>query len=610
MANIKIPRKEFEKDIGKFDEKMENKIAMFGTTVEGFDDKEIELEIFPNRPDLLSYHGFKRSFLAFLGKENGLKKYKVNKPEKDYQVKIDSSVKKIRPYTTCAIVKGLKLNDKKIKEIIEIQEKLHTTIGRKRKKVAIGIYPLEKIKLPITYTALEPDKIKFIPLESDKEMSGLQILQRHPTGREYAHLLAGKEKFPIFIDADKKILSMPPIINSKLTGKITQETKDIFVECSGFNFEILNKCLNIIVTILAEMKGEIYQMNLRGITKETTPNLAPEKMKLSLENTNKLLGINLNEKQLKKLIEKMGYDYEKNSIKIPPWRTDILHEVDLIEDIAIAFGYENFIPEIPDISTIGQEDLKETIKRKISEILSGVGMLEISNYHLTNKKDQFKKMKLKEQDFIEVEESKTDYTILRKDLTHYLLKILAENVDTEYPQKLFEIGKVFKNDNSLESNNVDSNNGLERPGSEGGALEESEHLAGAIAPGNFTELKQIIEYLSRMINVKLKLEEPEKIPPYFIEGRCAEIVLFDDANTDKIDTNNDFGRGRAISRRTKEQSTPSEVGSWPRSEGGTLPKKSLGFIGEIHPKILKNWRIKMPVTLFEIKLDDVLEKLT
>ena len=549
MANIKLNRKQFEKEIGKFDEKMQNKVAMFGTTVENFDDKEIEIEIFPNRPDLLSYHGFKRSFLAFLGKEEGLKKYKVNKPKKDYQVKIDSSVKKIRPYTACAIVKGLKLNDEKIKEIIEIQEKLHTTVGRKRKKVAIGIYPLEKIKLPITYTALEPDKIKFVPLESDKEMSGLQILQRHATGRKYAHLLAGKAKFPIFMDADEKILSMPPIINSKLTGKITEETKNIFVECSGFDFQILNKCLNIIVTVLAEMNGEISQMNLKGIIKETTPNLTPEKMKLSLENTNKLLGINLTEKQLKKLIEKMGYDYDKNSIKIPAWRTDILHEVDLIEDIAIAYGYENFVPEIPDIATIGKEDPKETIKRKISEILSGINMLEISNYHLTNKNDQFKKMKIKEQDFIEVEESKTDYTILRKDLTHYLLKILSENVDTEYPQKVFEIGKVFHikkvNENQKE-------------------IKESEHLAAAITPGNFTELKQILKYLSRMINVEIKLEEPKDFPSYFIEGRCASIKL---------------------------------------------ENEELGFIGEIHPKILKNWKIKMPVTLLEINLDGVLEKL-
>jgi phenylalanyl-tRNA synthetase beta chain len=547
MSNIKFPRKTFEKEIGKLDEKMQNKIAMFGTPLESFDDEEIELEIFPNRPDLLSYQGFKRGFLAFLGKKTGLKEYKINKPQKDFVVKIDNSLKDIRPYTTCAIVKGLKFNDDKIKEMIDIQEKLHLTVGRKRKKVAIGIYPLEQIKLPITFTALEPDKIRFQPLESPREMSGLEILQRHPAGKNYAHLLAGKQKFPIFMDANKNILSLPPIINSHKTGKITEKTKDIFIECSGFNFEILNKCLNILVTTLAEMGGTIYQMELeyKG-KKEITPNLAPEKMKISLENTNKLLGLNLNEKQLKQNLEKMGHNYNKGKTESPSWRTDLLHEVDLIEDVAIAYGFDNFVPEIPSISTIGQEEPKETIKRKISEILTGLNFLEISNYHLTTKRDQFTKMGIpekKESHFIEVENSKTEYNILRKNLTHYLMKIASENIDAEYPQKIFEIGKVFENKKDIV---------------------EKENLSLAITPGNFTELKQILEYLFRMLKIEIKLEEPEEFPNHFIDGRCAEIKIKD---------------------------------------------KSIGFLGEVHPKILKNWRVKMPIALLEISLKEIFEEL-
>ena len=170
------------------------------------------------------------------------------------------------------------------------------------------------------------------------------------------------------------------------------------------------------------------------VNQKTTPDLTPEIAKISLENTNKLLGLNLNEKQLKQLIEQMGHNYGKGFVEIPAWRIDIIHEVDLIEDVAIAYGYENFEPEIPLISTIGKENPKEIIKRKISEILVGINMLEVSNYHLTNKKNQFKKMGISEkkaEDFIEVEDSKTDYTILRKNLSHYLLKNFSENVDTE-----------------------------------------------------------------------------------------------------------------------------------------------------------------------------------
>ena len=544
MANVKFNKEIFEKEIGKLDEKMQHKIAMFSTPVESITNEEIELEIFPDRPDLLSYQGFKRGFLAFLGKKSGLKKYSLNKPEKNYKVFVESSVAKVRPFTACAIVKGLKLNDEKIKEIIDLQEKLHNTIGRKRRKLAIGIYPLEKITLPITYKALEPDKIKFIPLDMNKELNGLQILQRHPTGREYSHLLSGKSKFPVFIDSAGEVLSMPPIINSQLTGKITEKTKDVFIECSGFDLEILKKCLNIIVTSLADSSNaKIFQMEVKYKKSELTPDLTPEKKKISLENTNTLLGLNLNEKQLKQCLERMGYNYNKGVVEIPAWRMDILHEVDLIEDIAIAYGYDNIKPEIPKISSIGKESEKEPIIRKISYILAGLKMLEVSNYHLTNKREQFTKMGIsdKQRRFIEVKESKTEYTILRKDLSHYLLKNLSENVDAEYPQKIFEIGTVFNPD-----------------------LTESLHLGIALSPGNFTEIKQTLNYLSRMIDKQITLKESKEFPPWFIDGRVAE-----------INTGN----------------------------------KVTGFLGEIHPKILKNWKIKMPVALLEINFSEFFKEL-
>jgi len=547
MANIKISRKSFEKDIGNLDEKMQNRIALFGTTLESFDDEEIELEIFPNRPDLLSYQGFKRGFLGFLGKDKGLRNYKINPPEKNYEVSVDKSVSEVWPYCVCAIVKGLRLDDAKIKEVIDIQEKITMTVGRKRKKLGLGVYPLDKIALPVSYVALEPDKIKFKPLEASREMTGLEILSRHPTGREYAHLLAGKSKFPIFVDSNKEVLSMPPIINSHETGKITEKTKDIFIECTGTDYKILKKSLNILVCALIDMGGKAYQMKLVGAIKDVTPDFTPEKNKVSVENVNKVLGLNLNEKQVKGCLERMGHNYSKGVAESGSWRTDLLHEVDLIEDVAIAYGYDNFEPEIPKISTIGEENYIETIKRKLSDILVGLGFLEISNYHLTKEKDQFLKMGIAERDVkgaIEVMDSKTEYNLVRNDLSHYAMKILSENVDVEYPQKIFEMGRIFNLNNDL--------------------IEESESLSIAASPSNFTELKQILEYLSRMVGVKLEVKEANKVPLHFIDGRCAEVLL-----------------------------------------DGVV----IGYFGEIHPKILKNFRIRMPVALLEISLEGIFRKL-
>ncbi|PJE81307.1 phenylalanine--tRNA ligase subunit beta [Candidatus Pacearchaeota archaeon CG10_big_fil_rev_8_21_14_0_10_32_42] len=542
MANVKFDRKSFEREIGKLDEVMQEKIALFGTPVEKIDQDIVELEIFPNRPDLLGYHGFKRSFLSFLGNKTGLKIYKLNKPEKNYEVKVDPSVKDVRPFTACAIVKGLKFDDSKIKEIVEIQEKLHATIGRQRKKLAIGIYPLEEISLPITYKALEPDKIKFKPLESPREMSGLEILQKHPTGKDYAHLLTGKMKFPIFIDNDENILSMPPIINSEKTGRVTSRTKDVFIECSGFDFEILKKCLNIIVTNLAEMGGKIYQMKVKD---KITPDFEPEKMSISIERANGLLGLDLNEKEMKVCLEKMGYDYKNGQVEIPSWRMDILHEVDLIEDIAIAYGYDNFNPIIPEISTTGSENKRETLKKKFAELLIGLGLLELSSYHLAKKDDQLINMGFSEKDnirFVELEESKTDYNIMRKELSPSLLKIISENSDSEYPQKIFELGRVFYFDEEKK-------------------IIEKEKLCSLLAPGNFTDLKQILDYLFLNIGLEFKIEEEEN--QSFVEGRVGKIIF----------------------------------------EG-----KKIGIIGEIHPKILRNWKIKVPISLFEIDLEKLFEK--
>ena len=258
MPTITLNRKVFDVLVGKKLplEKLKDRISMLGTDLEEVNDKEIIVEVFPNRPDMLSVQGFARAFSSFIGAKTGLRHYKVE-PSKEKMI-VEKSVAEVRPYTACAIVKNLHFDDEKIREVIDIQEKLHITYGRNRKKVAIGIYPFEKIKTPIKFIAQDPEDIVFQPLEFNKKMNALEILEKHPAGRAYGRLLHGKKKFPVFRDADNEVLSVPPIINSHNTGKINEKTKDIFIECSGFDFNFLQKCLNIIVTALDEMGGKVY----------------------------------------------------------------------------------------------------------------------------------------------------------------------------------------------------------------------------------------------------------------------------------------------------------------------------------------------------------------
>ena len=498
MPTVNLNRKEFEKLVGKklSLDKLKDRISMLGTDLEDMTDKDIIVEVFPDRPDMLSEQGFARAFSSFIGVKKGLREYKINKGSD--KVIIESSVKDVRPYTTCAIVKNLKFNDEKIKQIIQIQEKLHIGLGRNRKKVAIGIYPFEKIKTPIYYKALEPGKIKFRPLEFKKELTGLQILSQHPAGRDYGCLLEGKKKFPIFIDSNNKILSMPPIINSHDTGKITEKTKDVFVECSGFDFESQMRCLNMIVTALSDMGGMVYSMELKyGNKKIITPDLKPEKMKLDVNYVNKILGLKLKEKDVKTYLESMGFGYKNKTAFIPAYRVDVIHPIDLVEDIAIAYGYENFKEEIPNVSTIGEEDSFEKFKNKVADILIGFGYLECNSYNLISE-DVLDKMEVKLDNIKVLNPVNVEYDTLRSWMIPSLMKILSENKHYEFPQKIFEVGYVFGKEEFV------------RVG-----------LLSCHASASFTEVKQVLDYLFNNLGLSYRLEEVEH--GSFIKGRVGRV---------------------------------------------------------------------------------------
>ncbi len=544
MPSIKLNKKVFSRLVGRelSDDEFRERIPMLGTDLESVGDDEIDVEVFPDRPDMLSEQGFARAFSAFIGEKTGLRDYEV-KPSGS-KVTVDPSVIGIRPFTACALVRGLEFNDERIREIIQIQEKLHVTFGRNRKKLAIGIYPLEHITLPIRYFADDPDKVRFQPLESDREMTGLQILSQHPTGREYGHLLEGMGRFPFFADADDDILSMPPIINSHKTGKITEQTKEVFIECSGFDSNTCNICLNIIVTAMADMGGRIESMELEyGDGKRVTPDLGPRRMKLDVPFINRWLGLQLGEGQMADLLERMGHGFDSGFALIPAYRADILHMVDLAEDVAIAYGYENFEPEIPRVSTIGEESPFEVFRRRVSEVLIGLGLLETNTYNLTGNDDQNIRMRTS-MDLVELESAvNTDYNVLRAWMVPSLLRVLHDNKSREYPQNIFESGSCFKLDDSEET----------------GVLEFNRLAVALCGPeADFTRIKQVLDCVMDAIGLEYVSEEAEH--PSFIPGRVARISVKD-------------------------------VG--------------IAYIGELHPEVLGNWELDMPVAVFELNLTEV-----
>ncbi|MBC7090178.1 MAG: phenylalanine--tRNA ligase subunit beta, partial [Methanobacteriaceae archaeon] len=445
--------------------------------------------------DQLSVEGVARSLKGFLGLEKGLPSYNVE--NSGMKVYVDMSVTKIRPHIGMGIIKNVNFNDKKLKQVMEFQEDLHWVIGRDRKKVAIGIHNLDVVEAPFTYKAVKPDGVKFIPLDCDHEMTPAQILREHPKGVEYAHLLEQFDRYPLIVDKDENVLSMPPIINGELT-KLTEDTRNILIDVTGTDERAVMQTLNIICTSFAESNGKIANLKIIRPEKEfITPNLTPKTKNLKVSNVTKIIGIKLGPKTIIDLLEKARMDAEIISedeikVKIPAYRVDILHEVDIIENVAIQYCFNNIKPEIPAIPTIGEEDPWHAIDKPIREIMIGLGFQEIMSLMLTNEENHYRKMRLENDERVQVAQPiSTDRTMIRKSLLNGLLEFLEANRHEDLPQRIFEIGDVVYIDKSQETN-----------------TRLVKKLAGAIihSNANFTEIKSTVASIIKNLGYKFQIE--------------------------------------------------------------------------------------------------------
>jgi len=543
MPTVTLNKKVFEKLVGKSLplDKLKDRISMLGTDLEHIEGNEIKVEVFPNRPDMLSEQGFARAFSSFIGVKTGFRNYTV----KDYKQKMHvKNLPKQWPYAVACIVKGLKLDEEKVREIIQLQEKLGTTLTRNRKKGGIGLYPLEKITFPITFTGKKPKDITFKPLGMKKDIKANDILALHSKGMEYGHIMKGWDTYPVFVDAKGTIMSMPPIINSDDVGKIDESTTDVFIEGTGPDMNTIKTSLAILATSLADMGGQVYSLDMvYGMETFAFPDLSARKLPISRAFVNKHLGLDLSEKDMKKYLERMGFGYEKGKVLVPAYRADILHEVDFAEDIAIAYGYENFDAVIPQVATIGRESENAKRQRRIGQILSGLGLLEVNTFNLSHEKVQSTLMNHKSTVVKLANSVSEDYSCLRSWIIPHLMEVFAANKHHEYPQNIFGMGRIFKHNKKTET-----------------GIEENDRVAITICSekADYTAIRQVLDYLFRSIDKEYHIEEVEH--GSFIPGRV----------------------GRVISG-----------------------KRKVGYIGEINPQVLENFKLEMPIAACEINLTEL-----
>ena len=191
-------------------EKLDDVLAYVKAEVKGVDEKEGTLGVEMKdtaRADLWSIEGLTRALRGYLNIEKGIKQYSAG--ESIVEVNVSPQLYGIRPYICCAVVKNIHLSDNIIKGIMHLQDKLDQTNGRNRQKTSIGIYNFDLIKPPIVYTAVKPADVKFVPLGFEEQMSLDEILERHPKGVEYGHIVKRNPLYPMLFDSEGKVLSFP-----------------------------------------------------------------------------------------------------------------------------------------------------------------------------------------------------------------------------------------------------------------------------------------------------------------------------------------------------------------------------------------------------------------
>lgn len=553
MPVITLQQERFSKFVGRqlTVEDMAKWLPWLGFDIEEIGSDYVKVEFNPNRIDFCSYAGVARAFRGLMGWQTGLPKYEVK--DGKTVLKISKAVSKVRPYMLAAVVCNIKLDEEVIVDLMEMQEDLHWGVGRNRKKASIGVHNLDVVEPPFTFTAVEPDKARFVPLDRTEEMSLREILEKHDKGVAFRHLVDWAPRYPLLIDNDGQVLSMPPIINGELT-RVTSKTTNLFLDVTGTDYVAVERSLNVLATALADMGGTIEKVHVKYPNRTVvSPDFTPQKMKLRTNYANELLGLKLSGAQVVESLRKCRLDAKtlRNGIveaAIPAYRIDVLHEVDLVEEVAIGYGYYRLKPTIPETLTIGEQHPVHRTASVVRQIMTGLGFTEVMNFTLISEVVHYEKMRnlpLIPDTIIRLANPvSAEYTILRESLLPSLMKNLMNNKHESFPQRLFEVSDVGRINQRVETR-----------------CERRLHVAGVSShsTANFTEIKSTVEALLHNMGLKRWEIKPTRHPS-FIEGRTAAIYL---------------------------------------------KRREIGVLGEIHPEVLNNFELENPTSAFEIDIEEI-----
>ena len=455
-------------------EKMANQLPLLGTDIDSCDEQTLDIEIFPDRPDLLSGETLAKAIMPFL---YGAK----SEPELDVKsgsvkMTVEPELEHIRPVILGAVVRDVEIGktseekDEFIKALMEHQEKLHFALGRGRRRASIGVHDLSKIAPPFNVKAV-PSSTSFSPLGMTSEMTLEEILDTHPKGVDYAHLLKDMNSYPIIFDSNNEVLSFPPIINGNHTT-VSHTTRDFFIDVTGWDRRACESSLMLIALQLAEHGGRIESVEITGFNGkvEHLPKSSPLEHHVTERLLDGLLGRRLTDEEISTAINRMGGEFlgrkkathptasavSKMSdvidgdvvltFAMPRWRFDILHPIDLVEDVAIGHGYESLGTDVPKAPLTAIPRMDHHIRRRLRESLQGLGLMQIQSLTLSNDFDQFEAMRWPPMGEVTriTNPITIDHTLLRQYLLPGLFRLMASNRHHDLPQAVYELGTVIR----------------------------------------------------------------------------------------------------------------------------------------------------------------------
>ncbi|ELY36015.1 phenylalanine--tRNA ligase subunit beta, partial [Halalkalicoccus jeotgali] len=391
----------------KDDDRLKDDLFGLGLEYEGeTEDGDLQFEFAPDRLDRLSVEGVARSLRYQYGEERGTYVPPTNSP--DWTIEVED-VPEERPYVTGAVIRGVDLDEKGLDSLIQLQEKLHATMGRKRAKGAIGIHDLTMLKgkslseeggPSIKYRGVEPDEPRFVPLDSNEELTPAAVLEAHPTGREYAALVEGYDRYPAIYD-ELGLFSFPPVINGRRT-EVTTDSRELFVELTGTDQWTIDKMCAIVCYALSARGATIEEVEVEYPDATLLrPDFEVRKKRVSHDRIEGMLGMAFEPETVIDCFERAGLsatqvlgEESAYDVEIPPYRVDVLHPVDLIDDVGRAYGFDALIPTYPDVGTVGGRHERTRLEDATRNVLCGLGFEDTLNFHLINEAENYDRLRV------------------------------------------------------------------------------------------------------------------------------------------------------------------------------------------------------------------------